>query len=677
MSKHDLHARPIYHRKRESIEAHLTIVFAAWAGDATILLSYVKGRAAAESLTLPKKAVRLLEQWLAHSALLRGHTGTEVARELWLGVTRPGSSVVFSGPIGRNAVKAWAVQRALTGDDGEVLKIRRGRIRTTHLAMRDRRAWAGQGRAVIDPNHSPQVEGDHYLTATTPAQRRAVEAIVEDAQHDLLRRAHPPTVITDEDAAALARGYPRLIEALELDDTVITELVGGERDVFTAACADQLSGVHGPKGKTLPGQAMGVPAVPAGGVRAAARLQPAAAEGVLHPAVAADARRRVHGRVRPVLPADRPGPGPARPDGAGRRGPRRRRPRRRAAAAARGGHTMTAVSALTAPAGPAGSVFAGVDVCRVAGLPLPDGARRPIFEDDLWDLAEVVGLPVQLALQHRRFDFALIGDPRWQLVAKELVMALLAPGHQAVACLGRAYRAPHHVSTCHGRLAELIRFMKWLTANSVASLEDLRGHDCDAYLAHRRYQRDDHGAVVGERSPGTRRLAALIVTDLLNYRELFTADRVPADLRPWGGATPSAIAEDTRAGQNKTPPASDDVLAPMLAAALHLVTVIGPHAVELAAQVRAADRDYSAKADGLKAVARVPLAEITRLLAGYERTGKPLPLLQDRHVRDRINAGWSPDDPLRSRSMSWPARPGSGSSTRPGCRTCVARPRRH
>jgi len=31
MSKHDLRARPIYHRKRESIEAHLTVVFAALA----------------------------------------------------------------------------------------------------------------------------------------------------------------------------------------------------------------------------------------------------------------------------------------------------------------------------------------------------------------------------------------------------------------------------------------------------------------------------------------------------------------------------------------------------------------------------------------------------------------------------------------------------------------------
>jgi transposase len=31
MSKHDLAARPIYHHKRESIEAHLNIVFAALA----------------------------------------------------------------------------------------------------------------------------------------------------------------------------------------------------------------------------------------------------------------------------------------------------------------------------------------------------------------------------------------------------------------------------------------------------------------------------------------------------------------------------------------------------------------------------------------------------------------------------------------------------------------------
>ncbi|WP_406011837.1 hypothetical protein OG520_01265 [Streptomyces sp. NBC_00984] len=39
-----------------------------WAGDSTILLSYVKGRTAAESLNLPRRVVRLLEQWLVYGA---------------------------------------------------------------------------------------------------------------------------------------------------------------------------------------------------------------------------------------------------------------------------------------------------------------------------------------------------------------------------------------------------------------------------------------------------------------------------------------------------------------------------------------------------------------------------------------------------------------------------------
>ncbi|WP_245717890.1 hypothetical protein [Nocardia miyunensis] len=59
-------------------------------------------------------------------------------------------------------------------------------------------------------------------------------------------------MITEADTTALARGYPQLIAAMSMDDTVIGELVGGARDVFTAACADQLSGLHGPAGKPCP-----------------------------------------------------------------------------------------------------------------------------------------------------------------------------------------------------------------------------------------------------------------------------------------------------------------------------------------------------------------------------------------------------------------------------------------
>lgn len=231
--------------------ADLVIDDIDWAGDSTILLSYVKGRTAAESLNLPRPAVRLLEQWSAHSALLRGFVPPDERSMLWLGLSQPGHALRVRS-IDRQAVQRWVVRHGVVGQDGQPLKIHRSRIRTTHHAMRDKSTWTGSGRATIDPNHTPAVEGDRYLTTTTPVQRHAVETIVEDAQHDILRRAHPPTVITEDDAVALADGYPQLLASMNLDTDAIAELVSGARDVFTAACGDQLSGLHGPKGKPCP-----------------------------------------------------------------------------------------------------------------------------------------------------------------------------------------------------------------------------------------------------------------------------------------------------------------------------------------------------------------------------------------------------------------------------------------
>jgi len=222
-----------------------------WAGDSTVLLSYVKRRTAAESTTLPRPAVRLLEQWLAHSALLRSFVPPDEQTTLWLGMSQPGNSRRLL-EVSRSAVGRWTRRHGIVGDDGEPLKLHRSRIRTTHHAMRDKKSWTGNARATIDPNHTAAVEGDHYLSATTPGQRHAVETIIADAQHDILRRAHPPTVITDEDAAALAESYPQLLAVMKLDEGVLAELVGGVRDVFTAACADQLAGLHGPAGKPCP-----------------------------------------------------------------------------------------------------------------------------------------------------------------------------------------------------------------------------------------------------------------------------------------------------------------------------------------------------------------------------------------------------------------------------------------
>jgi integrase len=307
----------------------------------------------------------------------------------------------------------------------------------------------------------------------------------------------------------------------------------------------------------------------------------------------------------------------------------------------------TAATTTNVPDEPSRSPFAGVDVCDQAGLTLPHDARRAVFDDDLWDFTAVVGLPVQMSLANRRFNFAAIADPRWCLVAKELILAFLCPRHPAVAMLPRAYRTPLHLNSCIGRLNELTRFLDWLGGRGITTLAAIDTHTCEAYLAFRRYITDAEGTVVGEQSHGVRRAAAQIVVDLVDYRDLFTADRVRADLRPWGGATATAVAEmpSGRTG-NTTPPVTAEVLQPMLAAALHLMEALGPHAIELTKQIRETDRVSSLNAPGLRHGGPTAVDDIAAELADYLATNTPLPMLEDHDVDRRLAAGWSADDPL-------------------------------
>jgi integrase len=314
-------------------------------------------------------------------------------------------------------------------------------------------------------------------------------------------------------------------------------------------------------------------------------------------------------------------------------------------------------TALAGAAGPRQSPFAGADVCREAGLALPGGTARPVFDDDLWDFTQVAGLPNQMAKVNRRFDFAAITRDDWRLVAKEQVMAMLAPRHEAVIVLPHAYRTPLHLTTAFARLAELTRLLNWLDAQDVASLADIDDERCEQWMAHRRYLLDENGTVAGERSPATRRAAAQAVADLVTHRDLFTADTVAAGLRPWRGAAPSVVAEMPHgARQNKTPPVSDSVLQPLLAAALYLTGTIGPHAPGLLEQVRDADRKWSVKHGDHVLSAALPAEQITRALEGYEQRGEPLPLAEEHVIRNRLEAGWPPGDPLTRLSLGLIAR---------------------
>ncbi|MCX4825890.1 hypothetical protein OG883_40005 [Streptomyces sp. NBC_01142] len=252
-----------------------------WAGDSTVLLDYVKGRTAKESVNLPKRAIGLLERWLEHSALLRSFCPPSARERLWVR-HRPSAGVVAETMrISDISVRAWIRRYELLDDNGQLMAIHRQRIRTTYHVRRDRRAWYGSSRATIDPNHSPQVEGDRYLTVGTAAQRQAVEAIIEDAQADLLRRAQPPVVLADDDITAVIRDLPQASARLGLDDDA-----GRWR-------ARRVHGrlrrpAHGPARsgrQAVPGPAVGLPALSARGVLSAARGEPAATQGVLRAAV--------------------------------------------------------------------------------------------------------------------------------------------------------------------------------------------------------------------------------------------------------------------------------------------------------------------------------------------------------------------------------------------------------
>lgn len=189
---------------------------------------------------------------------------------------------------------------------------------------------------------------------------------------------------------------------------------------------------------------------------------------------------------------------------------------------------MTA--ALPSPIAQRRSPFAGTNVCDAAGFGVPGGTPSAMFDDDVWDFTEVIGLPVQMPLSIRRLDFTTIVNPRWRLVAKELVFALLAPRHEAVAPLSGAYRTPLRLRTCQARLAELTSWLNWLTALGIATLAEVNEEHCQRYFAYRRQSRDKNGTVVADLGPATRVRTTLAMFDLINYRELFTSDRVDQGL---------------------------------------------------------------------------------------------------------------------------------------------------
>jgi hypothetical protein len=97
---------------------------------------------------------------------------------------------------------------------------------------------------------------------------------------------------------------------------------------------------------------------------------------------------------------------------------------------------------------------------------------------------------------------------------------------------------------------------------------------------------------------------------------------------------------------NKTAPVPGEILQPVLATALHLVTVVGPHGVAFQRQIREAGRVSSLKAEGPRHSAPTAIEDIKAVLAGYIAASAALPMIENHDIGPRLAAGWAADDPL-------------------------------
>ena len=300
-------------------------------------------------------------------------------------------------------------------------------------------------------------------------------------------------------------------------------------------------------------------------------------------------------------------------------------------------------AAVTGAEAPPGSPFTGMDICATAGLILTAGARGPLFDHDVWDFTGVDTLPTYLQPSTRRMDFSTITNPRWRLVAKEHVVATLLPGHDRVRDLPHARRTPLTLQTSSQRLVEMARWLNWLTAHGVSSLAQVTDWHCDAYTAERAEHRAARGAQRGDPA-NARNQAVTVILELFHYRDLFTSDRYPAGLRPFGGRNAAAASARQVPAANLTPVVPAAVLQPALAAALYLVQTLGPH---IAAEHHRRQAQLRPPARQHRRTRNTRTAELIDAVARQVAEGRPLERITAGTARHHITAGhYAVDDPL-------------------------------
>ena len=288
---------------------------------------------------------------------------------------------------------------------------------------------------------------------------------------------------------------------------------------------------------------------------------------------------------------------------------------------------------------PGGSLFTGLPVAQTAGLRLKPGSPTTVFDDDVWDLSGLADAPVVMSAHRKILDFTMITNPRWRWVAREYLMARLAPRHPAVATLPHAFRTPINPHSLWAELHQLRDWFNYLTDIGISSLADVAQGHCDEYLAFA----SRRGAEPDRRlAPATITARVRAVQVLALYGDIL-ADGYRPGFTPWAGRSADDVAGYKRTTANTVPAVPDFLLRPLLADSLYLLQTIGPPLAAQASAARDADQREATSRRGLRQGEIGPLRDAIEVRYA---AGIPAPRLAAPALARRLVGGWDPDDPL-------------------------------
>ncbi|MET9770334.1 hypothetical protein [Streptomyces sp. NPDC006415] len=280
------------------------------------------------------------------------------------------------------------------------------------------------------------------------------------------------------------------------------------------------------------------------------------------------------------------------------------------------------------------SAFAGTAVCEIAGLRILPGTRSPLFDWNTWDFKCLADTHRMVKAYELVWEFELILNPAWRVVAKEVVLALMAPTHEAVLECPYAERRLRSPRTSYRFLQRLTEWFNWLTSQGVTALGEVTQEMCEVYLEKRSWSIPTPDEPSRRLEPETTSEHVFCMKLVTWYDDLLSTDGYRPDFTPWPNKTSAqVVGRKVIRGENKIQPLPDGILQPLLETCLYLVNVVGPHAVAVLEdyRIKTARGEIGAYANQSHA----PL--VRKLLDEIRTSGDPLPKLSDTQMGQRYS----------------------------------------